>query len=81
LLSARLADKLDGPVVELGLKAACLVPLRGKQLAMFELRERHERLRRLAQEIEVRMGQPMLLRVEALGASVLPERRFEFVPV
>lgn len=76
LVATHLLPRIEGPVIELGLRAHKLAKLAGKQLSLFEGRLKDERLSRLAQVLEARMGSPMLYHVEWLASSHLEEDRF-----
>jgi len=76
LVATHLRPRIEGPVIELALQAQQLAKWAGKQLSLFDGHQKDERLSRLAQVLETRMGSPMLYHVEWLAASHLEENRF-----
>ena len=81
LVLAHLLPRIEGVVVELGLRAQALGKVAGKQLGLFEGRGRDQRLEQLARVLEGRMGGPVLHHVEWLAPGHLEERTFTLARV
>jgi len=75
-----LPEVLEGPVVELGVRAEALAPQAGKQLTLFQKRKASQRLAQVGADLQKRLGQAVLYQVQTLGPSHLEERTFALAP-
>ncbi|NLE75498.1 MAG: hypothetical protein GX605_01940 [Chloroflexi bacterium] len=75
-----LPEAMEGPVVELGVRAEALAPQAGKQLTLFQKRKAGQRLAQVGAELQKRLGRAVLYQVQTLGPSHLEERTFALAP-
>lgn len=76
-----LEGAVTGPVAEVRLQARAPAPESGKQISLFEGRQRSTRLERVAAELQQRLGKAAICRVQPLAPGHLEERTYTFRPL